>query len=360
MRSRQVFSGVGKRATVTLLLSLVCWRCGTLAFGQDRVAVSVKHILDLDRNRSIGDYTEDEQIREAISEANRILENNQSRWRLSLEEIVEVDGASPFFRINSEGHLLTLETTAMREREKYAWRSEAINIYIADHLITSGTRGISSFPVQLENRTREIIALNNRGLRRGGIGWLHEIGHYLSLTHTFQRPFGDNRESVECTGIAAWHAAGDGDVREVPCANICPDIFNVMSFHSFSLDEARLSSCQLEEMDFELYDSAGKRSAVLLKSGPPRFLRGDSSSDGTVNLSDALYTLSHLFASGPTPQCADSADANDSGDLDIADPLFTLLYIFSGGLPIPEPHPVCGTDPTPDSLPCDSLAQCGE
>lgn len=58
------------------------------------------------------------------------------------------------------------------------------------------------------------------------------------------------------------------------------------------------------------------------------FIRGDSNSDGTVNISDPLYTLRWLFLGGPRPICADAADANTDERVDISDPIYTLHSLF--------------------------------
>ena len=53
------------------------------------------------------------------------------------------------------------------------------------------------------------------------------------------------------------------------------------------------------------------------------------------------------FARGaPSPACLDAADVNDSGDLDISDPLWLILYLFASGPMPPEPFPAAGPDPT--------------
>lgn len=81
------------------------------------------------------------------------------------------------------------------------------------------------------------------------------------------------------------------------------------------------------------------------------FKRGDSNADGTVDLSDAVYTLGWLFQGGPEPVCQDAADANDDQTIDISDAVYALSWLFTGGDPIPAPGPAaCGDDPTEDEL----------
>ncbi len=84
-----------------------------------------------------------------------------------------------------------------------------------------------------------------------------------------------------------------------------------------------------------------------------KFVRGDSndsSSSGRkgdpVDIGDAIYTLTYLFAKGPAPHCLDSADTNDDGQIDIGDAIYTLNFLFGGqGVKIPPPYPNPGYDP---------------
>lgn len=75
----------------------------------------------------------------------------------------------------------------------------------------------------------------------------------------------------------------------------------------------------------------------------PQFTRADCNADGSVNLSDAVYTLGYLFVPFPTiPLCAESCDANEDFVINVADPVFTLNYLFQGGSPPSAPFPNCG------------------
>ena len=84
----------------------------------------------------------------------------------------------------------------------------------------------------------------------------------------------------------------------------------------------------------------------------PKFRRGDSNSDGTVDLSDAIHTLDYLFAGGQSVLCPDASDTNDSAEVDISDAVLTLNWLFGGVGELAPPGPaICGTDPTEDDLP---------
>jgi len=52
------------------------------------------------------------------------------------------------------------------------------------------------------------------------------------------------------------------------------------------------------------------------------FVRGDSDSNGSREITDAIVTLRYLFLSGPAPACLDAADADDSGSLNLTDPVY--------------------------------------
>lgn len=92
------------------------------------------------------------------------------------------------------------------------------------------------------------------------------------------------------------------------------------------------------------------------------FVRGDANDDGDYNIADAVYSLSALFLPGaPNPTCLDAADANDDEAFNIADPVFTLTALFVPGADSPpEPHPLCGVDPTPGDpdLGCAEYTHC--
>ncbi|MBI4605310.1 MAG: hypothetical protein HY721_25380, partial [Planctomycetes bacterium] len=62
---------------------------------------------------------------------------------------------------------------------------------------------------------------------------------------------------------------------------------------------------------------AARKALVAIRETPRRFVRGDANSDGVVDLSDAVFTLLHLFGGGRAPACEDALDAGDSGRVGI-------------------------------------------
>jgi hypothetical protein len=89
-------------------------------------------------------------------------------------------------------------------------------------------------------------------------------------------------------------------------------------------------------------------------AGGRKFRRGDANTDGALNISDPVATLSYLFlgVTGQQPFCEDAADANDDGALNITDPLHVLGHLFLGGPPPAAPYPEEGVDATADELKC--------
>ena len=229
-----------------LLLSLVST---TSALAQDRVIVSVKHVLGgILGTRSIGLFTFDFEIREAFRQMNNLLEREGLPWRLELDEIVDVSGISQYFDLSTDD-VGAFEDDALSDPDKYLWRDDAINIYLVNAI--DGAGGVCSFPH--DSRHEDIIVIANGlfdGIANASGGWLHEIGHYLSLLHTFE-----GSEPGDCTGA-----------RQT-CPDTCPDDDNIMSYNDlfvFFNIPGDFTPCQNRNMNYELYSDEGSRGHVLL------------------------------------------------------------------------------------------------
>lgn len=74
------------------------------------------------------------------------------------------------------------------------------------------------------------------------------------------------------------------------------------------------------------------RTNVDCGGSPPSsisFIRGDSNSDGSHDISDPITSLGYLFVDpSQGSQCLDAMDSNDDGKIDIADPITDLTNIF--------------------------------
>lgn len=84
------------------------------------------------------------------------------------------------------------------------------------------------------------------------------------------------------------------------------------------------------------------------------FIRGDTNSDGSLGLPDAIFLLNFLFVPGSEgPGCDDAADINDDGIIGLSDAIYFLTFQFVGGCAPPAPHPACGIDgDASDALGC--------
>ena len=99
-----------------------------------------------------------------------------------------------------------------------------------------------------------------------------------------------------------------------------------------------------------LYLPAGKLEAQV-------FRRGEADGRPGLNITDAIHILRFLFAGEPAMLgCMDAADVDDDGSVAINDAVYLLNFLFRRGLPLPDPFPECGLDPTEDTLGCMSFA----
>jgi hypothetical protein len=86
-----------------------------------------------------------------------------------------------------------------------------------------------------------------------------------------------------------------------------------------------------------------------------RFIRGDSNSDGELDMADPVRVLDALFRGGAKIACDDAADANDDGEVELTDAVYVLRFLFLGGaVPAGAPARVVQEDATEDGLGCDA------
>ena len=92
----------------------------------------------------------------------------------------------------------------------------------------------------------------------------------------------------------------------------------------------------------------------------PMFRRGDATTTGGVDITDAIVTLELVILGLGSLNCEDAADSNDDGMVDITDAIVTLQEVILGQQGIKDPGPnMCGIDPDEtDNLGCDSFPDC--
>ncbi len=85
-----------------------------------------------------------------------------------------------------------------------------------------------------------------------------------------------------------------------------------------------------------------------------KFLRGDSNTDGKIDISDGINIFNYLFLGIGGMSCLDAGDVNDGGEVDISDGIALLNFLFLDGDAPKLPYPNPGIDSTNDVLTCAS------
>ncbi|MEM7232335.1 MAG: hypothetical protein AAF517_09185, partial [Planctomycetota bacterium] len=83
------------------------------------------------------------------------------------------------------------------------------------------------------------------------------------------------------------------------------------------------------------------------------YLRGDTTCDQRVDMSDAISTLIRLFRGGEAACCEAAADVDASQSVDLSDAVFLLNYLFRSGAEPAAPFPDCGRTEVRELL-CDA------
>jgi hypothetical protein len=97
----------------------------------------------------------------------------------------------------------------------------------------------------------------------------------------------------------------------------------------------------------------------VLPPQPIMFRRGFVNGDLRIDISDAIFLLSWLFAGSTAPTCMAAANANGQGKVDLSDAIWLLSWIFTGGPRPPDPFSSCGEAPAGASpLSCFSQPVC--
>jgi hypothetical protein len=161
---------------------------------------------------------------------------------------------------------------------------------------------------------------------------------------------------------------GDGFPQYIETPSDAPDgIFDGKTTHVYGIDPAlqgaarssyRVALVVVDSQDPQLLSQPAEQEIEISDPTPISFIRGDANADGFLDLADAVSTFFHLFQVDENTGCRKNEDTNDDGEVDISDPVFTLTFLFLGGVPVPQPSPECGTDPTLDDLPCANYPPC--
>ncbi len=139
----------------------------------------------------------------------------------------------------------------------------------------------------------------------------------------------------------------------------CTDCTARIFFKDGLLAEGVIPSRNVVSFDGDPQTPIEMSSLELTVIGESFFKRGDADGSGNLNITDAIAILYTLFLGENRVPCKKSADVNDDGLLEVADVVSLITYLFLSGKTPTEPFIECGTDNTPDELPCDFFPPCG-
>jgi hypothetical protein len=128
--------------------------------------------------------------------------------------------------------------------------------------------------------------------------------------------------SIRAGGVVLGEAPGDALSHTI--AGVAPGEHCVEVVAFLSNGEGTYRGCPI-------------RSCCQIECAQPpegSFVRGICDGIGSqLLLTQAIFALNHLFASGPAPPCELACDVNDDGRFDLTDPLQILNFLFRGGGP---------------------------
>lgn len=164
--------------------------CSFCLFALDAAAqiewrVSVKFILDITGNRpSGGIINTDQDVRDQIDAANRLIDPFGRGYRFRLTEITNLSGYWVYFSTDRETTATNLQRIVSSDPGSVAWRNNAINVYI--NAADGDNEGISK---------SNLVVMGHNVVHET---FTHECGHYLGLCHTH----GCNCNAcAECVGL---------------------------------------------------------------------------------------------------------------------------------------------------------------
>jgi hypothetical protein len=235
--------------------------------------MSFKFILDPNGNRppDSGTLNTDTEVYAQIERGNTALAYNMSELRIQNIEIVDVSGISSWYN-EDRGQLEALREAAIADPTLYAWRNDAINVYINGYF--GGGRAL--YP------DNDIIII---GQNCTGDALIHEMGHSFSLYHTHEEDFCSDTITDDDTwnrDDIAVNYFGDTYANLLSEEQDQVDIvwFNIMSYHPGDV----LSHCQMDRMSLQGYSDKS-----WLYSKEPVYVNNGSSSSNPSGTFEEPY-----------------------------------------------------------------------
>lgn len=225
------------------------------------VRLSFKFFLNASGNRpATGDINTDEEVRAQVARGNQILATWTHELRLHLVEIVDLSGLSQWYLATTDDRD-AIRSNAIANPSAYAWRNNAVNIYITGN---SGCSARADFPP--DNN----IVIVCQSIFDTTI--MHELGHILNLYHTHETAGSDGgdecsdtikdddnwtRDQISYTNFALPYASLNASQKY----QVDMVWSNVMSYHNGDY-RWMLSDCQQNRMSAQ---ASGDQTWLLTK-----------------------------------------------------------------------------------------------
>ena len=234
-----------------------------------KIIINPKNCARPNPTRQIGEELTDEMIADAVHEMNELLTASWRGYRFELHEIIEVGSLggnypdpSHWFDIDfvdddKKNEIMSaMEKNIAAHSAKYAWRENAVNIYI--NQTTSGAKW----------KLRDLIVVGADSVSAGWVQ-LHEIGHYFDLRHTHgvynaDRP-GKNGEGQKIPGDDKV----DDTVKDLPNWDR-----NEIAQHNFSLTYDQLDPAQKALVDEVAENIMSYHFLKPIQAAPKRLTEG--------------------------------------------------------------------------------------
>jgi hypothetical protein len=209
-----------------------------------KIILSPKNLNRPNLHNQLWETVKDEMIQEAVDEMNALIAATWRGYRFELDEILEIGVLGGFYP--DPGHwfgidfveadkqcklMNQMEAAIKANPARYAWREDAVNIYI--NQATSGAKW----------KVRDLIVV---GANSVSLGWLHlhEIGHYFDLRHT-QGGLGVSMRGQDGKG----HTTPGDDYVEDTIEDLPGWNRDEIAQHNFSAKYEKLDSAQKKLVD---------------------------------------------------------------------------------------------------------------
>lgn len=193
------------------LLCIITLLAPLVASAQLQWRLSIKLIADSNNNpapNAAQNYTNE------VTTANQLLDSFERGYRFQIAELLTLTGVSQWYNIQARNNSnkLALQAAARVNPSLYAYRNNAINVYVVNDI-----SGVCSFP------PGDDIVLVGANAYRTLL--LHECGHFFNLRHTHNTERFENSDGSTCNDPSPCNCfrafEGDDGIADTPLDNEC-------------------------------------------------------------------------------------------------------------------------------------------